>query len=239
MTRAALSTKGIILDLDNTIYEYEPCHLHAIRRLEEKITDSSIDLVFDSASYDRARARVKNEFGGGHEAVSRDLYMQELVREEKQFADPKLAEILSAWYWNFFFEKMTLKPGVYNLLEHCSSSAIPVGVLTDQVTEVQKRKLNFLGITEFITTMITSEELGFTKPDLRGFERVAQELNAPIRDTAVIGDDWVKDIEPAIGLGCYAFYVGEDKIQSGQNYQRLTQTTDFNVILRSLTKKRS
>jgi HAD superfamily hydrolase (TIGR01549 family) len=75
-----------------------------------------------------------------------------------------------------------------------------IGIVTNNRTAEQEEKLQFLGMTDLIDGLITSEEVGVPKPDPRIFEAALQRLGARPEDTVLVGDNWQADVLGALAV---------------------------------------
>ena len=78
-----------------------------------------------------------------------------------------------------------------------------LGLVSDGYLEVQKRKLEALGLARFFDAVVFSDSLGRDawKPDPRPFEAVLKGLRVEASEAVYVGDNPAKDIRGARGLG--------------------------------------
>ena len=91
-------------------------------------------------------------------------------------------------------------PGALALLE-ALKPRVRIGIVTNNRTSEQVDKLRFLGMTPFVDELITSEEVGVTKPDPRIYEVALQRLGARPAETVMVGDNWQADVLGALAGG--------------------------------------
>lgn len=63
------------------------------------------------------------------------------------------------------------------------------------------------GLTPYFTDIIDSTAVGVKKPDPEIFAMAIRRLGLAPADAAVVGDSIDKDIEPALSLGCRAYWI--------------------------------
>lgn len=98
-----------------------------------------------------------------------------------------------------------LKEGCIEVLEHLSKK-YDLHIITNGFAEVQDIKLNNCGLRKYFKAIIISEEHGLTKPHEDIF-RLGEKLANTTSDKCImIGDNWVSDIEGAVGAGWKAIY---------------------------------
>ncbi|MBO2007660.1 HAD family hydrolase [Hymenobacter negativus] len=76
-----------------------------------------------------------------------------------------------------------------------------IGIVTNNRTAEQEEKLAFLGMTDLVDALITSEDVGVPKPDRRIFEVAMQRLGARPEETVLVGDNWRADVLGALAVG--------------------------------------
>ncbi|HEX8659350.1 MAG TPA: HAD family hydrolase [Hymenobacter sp.] len=76
-----------------------------------------------------------------------------------------------------------------------------IGVVTNNRTEEQVEKLQFLQMTDLVDALITSEEVGVPKPDPRIFQVALERLDAQPAETVLVGDNWQADVLGALAVG--------------------------------------
>lgn len=64
------------------------------------------------------------------------------------------------------------------------------------------------GIGDHFSTIVTSIEVGWRKPDRRLFAHLLERDGIAASDAAFVGDNWIADIEGPTRAGMTAFYVG-------------------------------
>lgn len=162
--------------MDNTIYDYEPCRKSAEDALFEFIKSySGISISSAKKLYNSARTNIKQRVNGAstHERI---LYIIEFLRIANLKSDPKfIIEALNR-YWFSFFSRMKLAPGFNNFITEVRLRNIPVVLVTNLTSEIQYRKLLFLGIDGIFDTVITSQETNSEKDSGEPFKLLISNL---------------------------------------------------------------
>ncbi|UPL48162.1 HAD family hydrolase [Hymenobacter sublimis] len=76
-----------------------------------------------------------------------------------------------------------------------------VGIVTNNRTAEQQEKLRHLGMAHLVDALVTSEEVGVTKPNPRIFEVALQRLRSRAAETVMVGDNWQADVVGALDVG--------------------------------------
>ena len=199
--------RAVVFDLDDTLYDYKKCNEIAEKYLFEMIetnfgveSTKVVDLLYD------AKKQVKERLGENVAAAhNRLLYMQNIC--EQLGKNPlKYATIFYNAYWDTVLEEMECFEYVKPLFDSLQSRNIKIGVLTDLTSYIQYRKLNHLGLSDYVDFIVTSEEVGEEKPSEKMFNLVLKKMNVRADETIMVGDDFKKDIVGAEVLGIHTIH---------------------------------
>ncbi len=197
--------KGILLDIDNTLYEYEPIHLLAQNTLFNFVKNKfNINLEDISNAYKQAKLQVKHNNPASAASHNRLLYVQNLceILEINAFEN---SIMLYDLYWNTFLENMSLSSGAQHFLS--SYGHLPICLVTDLTAHIQHRKVAKLALSSWADHMVTSEEAGCEKPHPYMFQLALKKLNLQAEEVCMIGDSFKKDIEGAISLDINSYWL--------------------------------
>ena len=197
------STKGILLDLDNTLYEYEPCHTHAVKKCHAFFNRTVRKISFDkfNALYMDARRAVKKHNRHTVGSRSRHLYFQFMLENELGASDVKNALRLGDIYWKAFLKKMARRPWVLKFLKDAKKRGIKIAVVTNLESSIQYKKLLRLGVADLVDFVVTSEEAGIEKPDPKIYRIALDKIGMMPDDVVMIGDNPKEDAVGAKNAG--------------------------------------
>ena len=191
---------AILLDLDNTVYAYAPCHeAGLVSAFQASGFDHEITF---RADYALARNQAKKPIPETGAAHCRLLYFKTLL--ERNTGRTQITETLAlhAAYWDGYHVAMRLDPGVRELLTAWKAAQIPTAWVSDFTTERQFLKLQTLGLEDLVTYLVTAEEVGAVKPDPSGVDVALAKLGqAPGPHIWLIGDDTKRDLGVAATRG--------------------------------------
>ncbi len=199
--------KGVLLDLDNTVYLYDPCHEAALAACVLKAKQElSIPENDFRAVYNQMKSKVNKQLHGQAACHSRLLYFQYLFEQIDGQTNFELPLIYYRIYWETFFDQMRILPEAESFLRKCQQAQIPVAIVTDLTADVQFEKIQRLKIQPFIKFLVSSEEAGREKPDAAMFRLALQKLQLNIADVIMIGDSSKTDQAGAEALGIPWFH---------------------------------
>lgn len=218
----------IILDLDNTLYEYEPCHSHAMTLLTEFL---SINLNLDSESVRKgmeiARHQVKERLGNTGSSHSRIAYINEFIIQTGKHVSVSLITQAERIYWLAYFEKMILRKGVHDFVNCANDLNIQIYLVTDLTLNVQIEKLQKLDLEKAFSFVISSEEAGGDKITNLPFKNLTELIGPTDGPYWAIGDKcW--DFPQTLGLLGREFAL--EKIDCDHNHELI----DFVELLHIL-----
>ena len=134
----------VLLDLDNTIYEYDPCHEAglnaACREVGTKLGMPAADF---KKLYGQAREQIKQRLGKTAASHNRLLYFQRALELGGIGSQPGHALSLERAYWRSFLAKSKLLPESEEFLDDLRINGIPIVIVTDLTAAIQMRKYLF------------------------------------------------------------------------------------------------
>jgi putative hydrolase of the HAD superfamily len=185
----------VLLDLDNTLYAYEPCHA-AGTASARKLAEQSLNLAH--ADFDRcfadARSEIKARLGDQAASHHRLLYFQRMLERAGLASRPFEALQLAQAYWRAYIDAARLFPHVMDFLDDLRLSDIPAVIVTDLTAEIQLRKMIALDLDSRIDWIVTSEESGHDKPHPASFELALAKLGGIEGPVWMIGDNHQCDL---------------------------------------------
>lgn len=196
--------KGIIMDLDNTIYNYDKCHKTALNSVVDYIKtiyqgENNIRDIYDNISKE-----LKYELTNTASCHNKSIYFKKLL----EFLSLELTflDVMHDIYWRIFFHEISCYDGVKEFLIWNKKNGIKIGILTDYETEYQIKKLSTLDILKYIDIVVTSEEVGIEKPSCQMFQTILRRLSLNIDEVIMIGDNFEKDIIGAFNMNIFPYW---------------------------------
>lgn len=200
--------KGVLLDIDNTIYHYESCHRPSLNILIKELAKifSSSDEIINKELLN-SRKIVNKRLQNTASSHSRFLYIQLTIEKILGASDFHNTLKLKELYWNTFLSKMKLNEHAKKFIFQCNSKNIPICCVTDLTTEIQFKKIVKLNIEDKINFIVTSEEAGIEKPNKIIFDLALEKIKLKYKDVIMVGDSTSKDILGAENLGIKSYLV--------------------------------
>lgn len=204
--------KGILLDIDNTLYQYAPLHALAQQAQFDYMAEE-FELPLDEIkqAYSEAKVQVKSRLPSVAASHNRLLYAQsccELLGIDALNHSMTLYNI----YWDTFLTELKLTTGAKTFFNNYGH--LPICLLTDLTAHIQHRKVAKLELMKWANYIVTSEEAGCEKPHPYMFELGLRKLKLKSDEVCMIGDNYKKDILGAKQLGIHSFWLSDSEAQN-------------------------
>lgn len=210
----------VIFDLDNTLYDYDIPNSYGrvalISFLGKHLGKSESEI---SQVWEESRHRVKGRLAMTASSHSRLIYIRELLVKLSVHTNAAFALECEQVFWREYLQKAQLFPGVEELISLLRLAKTHLVLVTDLSSQIQLRKLAWLGLDKSFDLIITSEEAGGDKKT--GLpQALLREYVSPAEETWSVGDqDW-----DHIFPGESKFF---KKIPSGKIYEKSQNYFEF------------
>ena len=212
----------ILFDLDDTLCDYARA-----RELRLRLA-FSLDLERGSAPRDIERMIAESLGMHPHGAD----HFGELFNRHG-IVDPEVADAAARWYranrffgLELFTDAVATIAAVRNVRMPGGESVVRrIGVVTNGPAEVQREKIELLGIESLVDFVLVSGEFGVWKPDPRIFAEALRLGGADASDTVFVGDSAEHDIAGARAAGMRTIWVN----RSGRPWSGGEPPPDYEV----------
>lgn len=195
--------KHLLIDLDNTIWDFET---NSKKALEEVFHTHKLHQSFDGFEHFHNMYALRN-----HQlwaAYSNKQINKKTLNYERfnypllqvGISNPELAEKIGTDYLYSCARKTELMPHARELLNYLKPK-YKMHILSNGFAEVQYTKLKHSDLEQYFDRIFLSEIVGVLKPDKRIFEYAVKSLNAKKCDVLMIGDNFDADIAGAKKAG--------------------------------------
>ena len=128
-------------------------------------------------------------------AHSRTLRLERTLEHFDIPPVPATLELYDA-YWDCILDTMTPRPGIREAMQHLKAEGKRIGIGTNMTAMMQMRKIERLGLSEYVDFFVTSMEPYYDKPEQRFFDLVAEKARCPREKILFIGDNKDHDYVP-------------------------------------------
>ena len=187
-----------LLDLDHTLFDSDASEAAAFRQTMAAAGVAEPDRYLESYQAINMELWAAVERGELYPQHVRTRRFERLVAEQGIDADPLR---MSDDFVNGLGAKGELYDGAREVLEQLSGRA-SLALVTNGLSEVQRSRINRLGINDYFDAIVISAEVGAAKPGTEIFDIVFAELDFPTKDGAVmVGDSLSSDIQGGTNYG--------------------------------------
>ena len=190
--------RGILFDLDDTLFDHDHATERALNSLRK------VEPAFQQWAEEELIRRHSVELEAMHLEVlagrqSIDNARAERFRRLYEVAsggpapNGRAAE-LARGYRTAYEQAWQPVPGAIALLTALRGAGFPIAIVTNNIVVEQQLKLRHCSLDVLIDELITSEEVGSAKPDVRIFDVALQRLGIAAEEAVMIGDAWQTDI---------------------------------------------
>ena len=151
--------------------------------------------------------------------VSSDTIFNEII-EVTNHDISKIEEFKDSFY-SFFRNDAVIFPEVEVTLKELNAKRIVVGTLTDVAYGMDNKYAleDIALIIKYIQYPYTSNDIGYRKPNAKGLQLIANQLEVDTKNIMFVGDE-MKDIQCAVNAGAVSVLINRnnEKKNFGQNY---------------------
>lgn len=220
--------KGVLLDIDNTLYDYNTTHAKALNAVYEYCRVNllvSTDNILNA--YAKARKQVHIELSETASSHNRLLYFQKMCEIIGINPMPNAFNIYNI-YWDTFLDSIEVFDGVYEFLKKYKNN---ICFVTDLTAHIQYRKIEKMGLEKYVDKIVTSEEIGKEKPHPYMFISALNKLDMNKNEVVMIGDSFKKDIFGAVNLDIKSIWLNRKENKEDFDSTLIHEVKKFKDII--------
>jgi len=209
--------KAILFDLDDTLYDYSPVSKKALEKVykilkkEIKISKTKFLKVFNDS-----KKEVRKELSHSPDSHDRIIYFQRFG--EKLNLNLNLTLKLYNIYYNSFLKLIKKRKGVKETFKKIKEKGLKIIIVTNEVVEIQLRKIKKLGLINYVDYFVASENVGVDKPNKKIFLYALKKINAKPFEVMMVGDNERDDIFGANQVKINSILLTKKRIKSKANF---------------------
>jgi HAD superfamily hydrolase (TIGR01549 family) len=201
-------TRAVLFDLDDTLFDHRRSSAAALRSVQNAY-DCFRHVVF--SDFERRHSGFLEEM---HPAVvSGRLDMDDARRERfrRLFASFGVTAVedtcaaAASLYRTEYLAARKAMEGAEALLQAIRKEA-RVGIVSNNMLQEQKEKLEFCRLAAYVDALVVSEETGVSKPEPEIFQIALDALGVQPESAVMVGDSWDADIVGARRTGMRAIW---------------------------------
>lgn len=227
--------RHILFDLDHTLWDFD-------KNSRETLVD-----LFQTFSLSNLGNFTCNQFCDTFRTVNNqlwDLYNQgkydqgklrserfKLILTQLGVDEAKVPLDIADEYLRLSPTKPHILPYTLDVLKYLQDHYI-LHILTNGFSDIQAIKLKSAGLTDFFVEVVTSDTIGYKKPNREIFEYLLKKIGAQSEECVMIGDNLETDVKGArnAGIDCIFFNPLGIKHQEETTYE-ITCLSELKNIL--------
>lgn len=206
--------RALCLDLDETLLNNDGVHSDAIALTSQAIVGSQPGMSGTRliGTYHTIvtnyGAEVEGKWDGGDlDAASFTLESWRRALSACGCTDEAVARRAAALHYRLAEAGYRLFEDAHEFLEAAREAGLPLALITNGPTDLQRSKVHALGISDWFEVVAISGEVGVAKPDARIFEHVLRGLGVANDDAWHVGDNLATDVAGARAAGLTAVWI--------------------------------
>ena len=206
--------RAVLVDLDDTLVD----HRHAIRTALSTL--HATDARLQALEFDFLLAEWQRVLEEMHDAVALGklpIHESRIIRYRHFYqlagspVDQAEALRIADRHMATYMASRRVVPGAVELMEALKRNA-RTAIVTNNTVREQDEKLETFGLWPHVDVLVTSEELGTTKPDPAIFRAALERLGVTAEEAVMVGDSWQNDVVGAAACGIRAVWLNRDGI---------------------------
>ena len=214
---ASSAPAALLFDLDNTLTPRRRCVAAFTARFARDFADPLDEFDLDALT----EIFVQADRGGYNPRRAEDL----IDRIDWRRA-PTTIEVEEYWRYQFP-ETVVPRPGLFGLFKRLRQGGFKVGVVTNGGVVGQTRKIDRLGLGDFIQSLIISEAVGCKKPDAEIFALACRDLGVVAAQCWFVGDHPLIDVAGAMDAGMTGVWIHDG--ESGHEWPDDLPPSDYEI----------
>ena len=186
---------AIFIDVDNTLFNYTYAHEKALREVLRRWNLVKADYSLAKRQLNKRELEVndhRKEFGFKIMCENKNLHFTE-------------ASKMYACYEDIFHANMYVDKSMLEMLKYAHENDKKVVAITNFYILPQIKKLEILGLAQFIDHLVTSEEFEVEKPNKILFEHALSLIGNPDRSEVIMFGDSMVDNTDHLGIKYYPY----------------------------------
>jgi putative hydrolase of the HAD superfamily len=211
---AVKNIKAVLFDLDDTLFDRNPAQKMVIEIIIEQLPHIFSRFEFEHVmkAFLESDRIISEAYEAGAPSEGIRLWRSRLFLELLDIQEDITAAI-TEMYVEYFPKVNAQIPGAFELVKGLSGR-YQMGVISNGLPDVQYTKLKSIGLHDFMSCVVLSEELGIRKPDPRIFHYAVELLGLKPPDCLHVGNSYRDDITGAKSAGMLSCWLNSGSSES-------------------------
>lgn len=222
----------LIFDIDDTLIDHSSAVEMAARRFYlDFINSGDIETflsIWEQVTDEVFEQITNNDLSFAEAKTERMRKVLRSYLTDPELSDQSLMQKLSDKALSYYESSWRLFPDVKIALRNLRKKEL--FVLSNGLKTQQTKKLEHTKILSYFKNVITSEEIGAKKPDIRFFQRFISMMHLNPTECSYVGNDLEKDVLPALSSGMNAVLINRssnERIVKKEGYLEIASLVEL------------
>ncbi|KAB8135705.1 HAD family hydrolase [Gracilibacillus oryzae] len=221
----------IFFDIDSTLLDHERAEKMAAI---EFLKVNKEELKFNESDFVKLWLELSLQYF--NKFLARELSFQEQrrMRMKELFGNnlsDRLADSKFNDYLSFYKENWVVYEDVIPCLEKLKKQGTSLGIISNGEYKQQMEKLETVNIHKYFDHVITSSQLGVSKPDITIFQQACHQANVNINECYYIGDRMETDAIPSKNAGMKGIWINRNDRTSHLDVHVIHSLNELDAII--------
>lgn len=207
--------KAVLIDIDDTIFDFEKCSKNSFLKTLEKFNLKFKEEDFSYFNKVNDILWTKQKLG---EINIKEVFIKRDYLMGKYFNIDIEKGLFNDLFVNFLYDEIEMVDGIEDLLLYLSDK-YKIFTASNGIYKMQKNRLKKSNLDKYFDKIFVSDKIGYEKPDKRFFKKIMDITKYSNDDLIMIGDSIKSDIIGAKNSKIKSIYFhNENKKISDKNF---------------------
>lgn len=207
--------KAVLIDIDDTIFDFEKCSKNSFLKTLEKFNLKFKEEDFSYFNKVNDILWTKQKLG---EINIKEVFIKRDYLMGKYFNIDIEKGLFNDLFVKFLYDEIEMVDGIEDLLLYLSDK-YKIFTASNGIYEMQENRLKKSNLDKYFDNIFVSDKIGFEKPDKKFFQKIMDLTKFSNDDLIMIGDSIKSDIIGAKNSKIKSIYFNkEDKKISDKNF---------------------
>lgn len=221
--------KAVLIDIDDTIFDFEKCSKNAFKKTLEKL-----DLSYkekDFLYFNEVNDILWNKQKLGKININ-EVFIERSIMMSKYFELDIEKEIFNDLFVEFLYDEIEMVDEIEELLSYLSNK-YQIYAASNGIYDMQINRLKKSNLDKYFKDIFVSDKMSYEKPDKRFFEKIISITKYSNKNLIMIGDSIKSDIIGAKNTGIKSIYFnkGNKKISDKDFTYQVKKLSEIKKIL--------
>lgn len=223
----------ILLDLDDTLFDYAQTEYHSLKLLCEEFFGQFDDKLHQS--YSVINRGFWNDFQNGKIGIDDVKVGRFNDFAAANFPDNKITpKELSERFIDFLSKSVFMLDGAIEFMDFLVEHNFKISAITNGIQRNQRSRIKLSGLDKYFDHVIISEEVGHAKPKIEYFDFAKDKIGFVNEQTLIVGDNIESDIRGGHNYGIDTCWFNLQKKENSSDINPTYEVDTFDNLQKLL-----